>query len=231
MNAKIENYVDVLFKGIPNTKKARELKEEILSNLNEHFEAHLKEGKSENQSYTESLADLGDVDELLKELEPDIELKKKIDSYRQKKAFITSISVMLYILSIVFVIGFTCIPELLDSPNEEVFCIVGVILMFVCIAVATGLLVFIHMSKPQDVADYISSNRVVNISIDDKNRIKKIAAFMKLYWMLVLIIYLFVSFTTEKWFCTWLIWVIAGAAKQAIYIFLDTSDEEIKSFN
>ena len=50
MNQKIKNYVDVLFDDIPNSRKAIELKEEILSNLNEHFEAHIAEGKSKNQA-------------------------------------------------------------------------------------------------------------------------------------------------------------------------------------
>ena len=43
-----------------------ELKEEILSNLNEHFEEHISEGKGENQAYTEALGDLGDIDDSAK---------------------------------------------------------------------------------------------------------------------------------------------------------------------
>ena len=97
MNGKIKNYVDVLFNDIPQTRKAAELKEEILSNLNEHFEAHIAEGKSENQAYTEALGDLGDVDELLESLAPERELKPKIDDYRKKAAKNKSIAVMLYI--------------------------------------------------------------------------------------------------------------------------------------
>ena len=45
MNRKIKNYVDVLFNDVPKTIKAAELKEEILADLNEHFEAHISEGK------------------------------------------------------------------------------------------------------------------------------------------------------------------------------------------
>ena len=78
MNSKIKNYVDVLFNDVPKTRKAVELKEEILADLNEHFEAHIAQGKSENQAYTEALADLGDIDELLSSLAPERELKPKI---------------------------------------------------------------------------------------------------------------------------------------------------------
>ncbi len=84
MNSKIKNYVEVLFTDIPSTRKSQELKEEILSNLNEHFEEHLREGKSENQAYTEALGDLGDIDELLKDLAPEQEIKEKLDKKLEK---------------------------------------------------------------------------------------------------------------------------------------------------
>ena len=46
MNTKIKNYVDVLFNDVPTTRKAQELKEEILADLNEHYASHIAEGKS-----------------------------------------------------------------------------------------------------------------------------------------------------------------------------------------
>ena len=47
MNKKLTNYVNGLFSDYPNTKKVQELKEEILSNLNEHFEDAVKNGADE----------------------------------------------------------------------------------------------------------------------------------------------------------------------------------------
>lgn len=230
MNSKIKNYVDVLFKGIPNTKKAQELKEEILSNLNDHFEAHIAEGKSENQAYTDALGDLGDIDELLKSLEPERELKEKIDTYRTFRARNTSISVSLYIISVVFVIGLGGLSEFLSPQNEELFGTIGVIAMFICIAAATGLLIYTHMSMPQDVSQYITMrNRTGLIGYAGSNKnLRQLAAFMKLYWSIVLIIYLGLSFFTGKWGITWLIWLIAVAVKNAVYMFFDTTDDEIE---
>ena len=57
------------------------------------------------------MADLGDIDDLLRDLEPEKELKGKIDDFRRIRAKNTSISVMLYILSLVFVIAFSTLPE------------------------------------------------------------------------------------------------------------------------
>ena len=41
MNSKIKNYADGLFSDIPRSKKANELKEEILSNMSEIGRAHV----------------------------------------------------------------------------------------------------------------------------------------------------------------------------------------------
>lgn len=229
MNSKIKNYVDVLFKGIPNTKKAQELKEEILSNLNDHFEAHIAEGKSENQAYTDSLADLGDIDELLKSLEPERELKEKIDTYRIFRAKNTSLSICLFFCGIVCVIGFGAFSAFLAPEKVALFGAMGVIAMFVCIAAGVGLLVYTHMSMPQDVSQYImTKNRFALAEYSGSNKnLRKLAAFMKLYWSIVLLIYLGVSFYTGRWGITWIIWLIAVAVKNALYIFFETSDEEV----
>lgn len=229
MNTKIKNYVEVLFRDIPNTQKAQELKEEILSTLNDHFEAHIAEGKSENQAYTESLADLGDVDELLKGLEPDKDLKEKIDVFRQKRAKNTSIAVMLYILGIVCVIGFSTIPDMLNVGRTDLFPIIGVISMFLFVAVATGLIIYTNMSMPQDVSHYISQTHGKHHEIHyngDSKGLRILASFMKVYWTLVLVIYLTVSFSTGMWGWTWLIWVIASAIKEAIYIFFNGESDD-----
>ena len=227
MNTKIKNYVDVLFKDIPSTKKAQELKEEILSTLNDHFEAHIAEGKSENQAYTEALADLGDIDELLKGLEPEKELKEKIDLYRTKRAKHTSIAVIMYILGIICVIAFGSISDFFGSARADLFAVIGVIIMFLFAAAATGLIIYTNMSMPQDVSNYISHNKKthgINYTGDSKG-LRVLASFMKVYWTLILVIYLAVSFATGSWGWTWLIWIIGAAVKEAIYIFFNGDND------
>ena len=59
--------------------------------------------------------------------------------YNQKKALYTTLAVMLYILSIVVIIFFSVV---LRSP------IVGVCVFFLVIAIATGMLIYIEMTKP-----------------------------------------------------------------------------------
>ncbi len=223
MNSKIKNYVDVLFNDVPKTRKAAELKEEILSTLNEHFEAHLAEGKSENQAYTDALADMGNIDELLESLAPERELKPKIDDYRRRKARNTSIAVMLYIGGVILLCALPGISDIFGVWDEDKAGITGFILMMCCVAAATGLLIYTRMSVPQDVEPYIVSKKSGFDTSTEQGR--HWAAYSKLYWMVVTIIYLSVSFTTMAWHITWIIWLIASAAWQAILLFTGGKDE------
>ena len=73
MNSKIKNYVEVLFSDIPRSKKANELKEELLSNMSERFDDYIGDGKTENQAYSLVISSLGDIDEMLEDVMPNDE--------------------------------------------------------------------------------------------------------------------------------------------------------------
>lgn len=230
MNTKIKNYVDVLFNDIPNSRKAAELKEEILSNLNEHFEALIKEGKSENQAYTEALAALGDVDELLKSVIPDKDSTNKINEYKQKRAKITSIAIMLFILGTVFLIGMGGISGVLGYGRVEIMAIIGLIIMLCLSAVATGLIIYVNMSIPQDIEPYITHGKNKRrIDFDTSTTSGKfLDSFMKIYWILIVVIYFVISFTTDAWHITWLIYLIGAAVEQAIKMFAESAGKTNK---
>ncbi|MBQ7167911.1 MAG: hypothetical protein IJR93_13310 [Treponema sp.] len=217
MNGKIKNYVDVLFNDVPMTRKAAELKEEILSTMNEHFEAHIDEGKSENQAYTESLADMGDIDTLLESLAPERELKPRIEEYRQKKAKNTAIAVMLYIIGVVAQCAPPAICAVFEHGNEDKAGVIGFICMLLFVAAATGLLIYTKMSVPQDVEPYLVKKKEKFDTSTERGR--RLSAMSKLYWMIVTIVYLGISFWTMAWYITWLIWLIASALWQAIMLF------------
>lgn len=217
MNGKIKNYVDVLFNDVPMTRKAAELKEEILSTMSEHFEAYVAEGKSENQAYTEALADMGDIDTLLESLAPERELKPRIEEYRQKKAKNTAIAVMLYIIGVVAQCAPPAICAVFGHGNEDKAGVIGFICMLLFVAAATGLLIYTKMSVPQDVEPYLVKKKEKFDTSTERGR--RLSAMSKLYWMVVTVIYLGISFWTMAWYITWLIWLIASAVWQAILLF------------
>lgn len=225
MNSKIKNYVDVLFNDVPKTRKAQELKEEILADLSEHFESHIAEGKSENQAYTEALSDLGDIDELLASITPEQELKPKIDEYRIKKARNTSIAVMLFIVGIIFLCSLPASCAVFNVWNAAKAAILGFTLMMICIALGTGLLIYTKMSVPQDVEPFLAHSSRVDFSSKSEST-PFWQAFFKLYWLIITIIYLLVSFSTGDWHITWIIWLIASAVRYAIILFAGLNPKE-----
>lgn len=222
MSKKIRNYVEVLFSDIPRTKKSQELKEEIFANLHERFENYLSQGKSENQAYSLAVSEIGDIDEMLNSLAPDRELKPKIDAYRIKRAKNTAIAVMLYIIGTVFLIIFGAIPEVIgDGRLTELGGIVGLVLLLVCSAIATGLLVYTRMSVPQEIEPYLKETKtnfdMNEVSKQKKQLHKSIDSFL---WLAITIIYLLVSFITRAWSITWIIFLIGSFIQQAIKTFM-----------
>lgn len=53
----------------------------------------------------------------------------------------------------------------------------------------------------------------------DSNEKAAIASAKKLFWTIVTIVYLWISFTTGKWAISWLVWLVAVALEQAATMF------------
>lgn len=207
MNSKIKNYVDVLFSDIPGTKKARELKEEILSNMSERFEDYISQGKTENQAYSLAVSSMGDIDEMLEEVMPNAEFVKKGEEYRKRNARNTAIGVAMYLIGAAVLIGFGEFGAL--NGNEDLFGVTGLIILLLISAAATGLIIYTRMSTPPEYCDFEKQTRSVHkISHDADSRMHSLI--FSVYWLFITFIYLSISFYTMQWGITWLIWILAG---------------------
>lgn len=209
MNNKIKNYVEVLFADVPRTKRAAELKEEIMSNLNDRFEDQIREGKSENEAYGAAVASMGDIDALLAEVTPSEDFKKEADYYRRRKAKFISVGVALYILGALALIAFAALGEVFSPQRVEFFGVIGLLALLLFCAVATGLIIYGVASTPIEYKDFEEQNdRSRRENMTPKER--KFKATLSIYWSVVTCIYLTVSFITFAWHTTWIIWPIAG---------------------
>ena len=112
-------------------------------------------------------------------------------NYNRKKALFTTVAVMLYILSVVVIIFFSTV---LRSP------IVGVCVFFIVIAIATGLLIYIEMTKP-----LTNEKKKEKVLTREDRLYKRITNVLALF---VLAIYLIVSFLTMAWGVTWILWIV-----------------------
>lgn len=120
-----------------------------------------------------------------------IENTTTYQNYNRKKALFTTVAVMLYILSVVVIIFFSTV---LRSP------IVGVCVFFIVIAIATGLLIYIEMTKP-----LTNEKKKEKVLTREDRLYKRITSVLALF---VLAIYLIVSFLTMAWGVTWILWIV-----------------------
>ena len=82
------------------------------------------------------------------------------------------------------------------------------------------------MCTPKDVSAVLSENNekyVCEKNTNSENIV--LASILKIYWLLVTVIYLGLSFTTGAWAITWLIWLIASAIEQAIKLLFSINDK------
>ena len=205
MEQALREYVENIFKDAPNTLKAVELKEEIVQNLIEKYHDLLNEGKSEQAAYNISVASIGDVNELLRSIEPSSNDKAASEQQKSngtlRNALMTAIAVMLYILSPV--------PCIL-MPDSE---ILGPVLLFVIVAIATGLLIFNSMMKKQyKKSDDTMVENFKEWNQKEQSRKSLRRAVNTIIWSLTLIAYFVVSFSTGAWHITWILFLMGATA-------------------
>ena len=202
MNNKIKNYIDVLFSDIPRSKKATELKAELLANMNDRYDDYIKEGKSENEAYSASVSNIGDIDAILSEVMPDADFKKQADYYRKRNARNIAIAVAMYILGAVALIGCSA----LGASGSA---ILGLLLLLTLAAVATGIIIYTGMSTPIEFKDFEGNNEKEHAVYSSKSG-QNFKAAVSIYWSVITIAYLLVSFLTFRWDVTWIVWPVAG---------------------
>lgn len=216
MQERIRAHVEALFENAPTTKKVYELKEELLSNLFEKYSDLTARGYSEEQAYSTVIEGIGDVDELIRGLTEVNPLDwHAMQEERKKTATVVSVSVGLYILSVVQLIALAIIMPYRGGE-------IGVVLMFLIIAAATCLLIYHFMSRPV----YRRQDDTVIEEFKEwkgKNtREKRIqSSISSIVWTLIVAIYLLISFIFGIWHISWIIFIIGAAIQSVIKLLFD----------
>ncbi|MCL2819815.1 MAG: permease prefix domain 1-containing protein [Oscillospiraceae bacterium] len=216
MEDNIRRYVDDLFSEATPTRKAVELKEEMIQNLNDKYRDLVSGGKTNEAAYNITIAGIGDISSLLAELEKDMEnnrqTRQDTDASRQKSAMLTALAVMMYILCVLPLIVLNFIGFSFASQ-------IGVPLMFIMIAGATGLLVYNSMTKSNSANN--SDTMVEEFrewQSDDRDRKALRKAVSSALWSIILALYFIISFTTFAWHITWIIFIIGAVIESLINV-------------
>ena len=218
MNEKIRKEVNILFENAPNTKRANDLKDEIISNAEDKYEDLLKQGKKEEEALQTVVKEIGNVEELIEELNKNNPIHKRYtEEGRKKTALIVSVCVGLYILAVIACV----VLEELALPE-----FVTVSAFLTMAGLATCILIYHFMTKPKytKYEDTMVEEFKEWKGKKDKNKeIKK--AIDSILWTLTVIIYLVVSFTFGIWYISWIIFLIASLIENIIKLMFKLGED------
>lgn len=137
------------------------------------------------------------------------EMKEESEQFMPKFSAHIAIGVMCCIISVIPVVTFSVL-------GNELMILVSVgILLFI---VACG--VFLIVKAGIVKGSYDRLLQVGDFSLEHKKAAKDLEPVASVYWIMVTIIYLILSFTTNAWGITWLVWVIGGMVFGIISIIL-----------
>ncbi|MBN1775327.1 MAG: permease prefix domain 1-containing protein [Oscillospiraceae bacterium] len=214
MNERIKAHIEGLFQSAPRTKKIIELKEEIMSNCNCKYEDLIAGGATSDEAFKTVIAGIGDVSELISQLEtgvsPDAHL---VEQGKKRSALLVSLAVGLFILSPSWFIVFSWL-----GLSYEL----ALFLMFVCIAGGVGLLIYNSMTKVEyNKTDetMVEEFREWKVQKDQKNSLRSnISAIL---WPSILIAYFLISFLTQAWYITWVLFIAGVMIEGIISVIFD----------
>ena len=160
MNA-IRNYLDNMFRNLPNTEEVRRAKTELLEMMEDKYEELIKEGKTENEAVGIVISEFGNLDELAESLgiseavaeNPDENKPMlSLDRVKEYLGMISQRSVLvpLGIALCIFSVAFNIIADAIPGFPSAL----GVVLMFLAIGVAVGLFIFEGIRKNEFVEVY-----------------------------------------------------------------------------
>ena len=209
---KIEEYVDELFENAPNNKKTMEFKEELLANLLEKYNDLVESGMEREAAYNKVIGSIGNIDDLF---EDDAIKETKESSDKKKYARNIAIAVMMYILCPVSVI-------LSDVWGNETL---GIVIMFVLIACATGLIIYTNMSRPKyNKQDDTIVEEFKEWQSTKSSNYRAYKSIKSAITSITVVVYLLVSFLTFQWWITWVIFLIGGAVEKAVKAYFEMKE-------
>ena len=201
MNEKLRHYIDDLFANAPSTVRAVELKEELYQNLTDKYNDLIAEGKSQESAFNIAIASIGDVDSLISGLSGE----KNVASEKGKKrsALLVAIAIALYIL---------CPVPVILLQDE-----MGVMALFLFVAVATALLIYNGVTRERYIkADDTMVEEFKEWKQNNRQKNKASEAIVGSFWLIAVCVYIVVSFMTGAWHITWIIFLIAAAVSSLI---------------
>jgi len=209
MNERIKLHLDSLFEGAPKTRQVEDLRQELLAGCRDKYADLTGGGMDSEEAYQKVIDGIGDVKELLGYIEKS-EAFDPADAAekRRKRAFFISAGILGYFVAVSMFFLFSF------SGREEF----GLALMVAFAGVSTMLLVYGRMTtvvKYEKTDDTLVEEMKVQMTTGKKeNKMASLAS--SSLWLLIVTVYLVVSFWGGRWDITWIIFPFAAGLQNLI---------------
>lgn len=211
MREQLIQYVNLLFAGAPDSD---DIRAEILQNTLDRYDDLVAQGKSPAAAYRLAISGIGDVNEILgtqPSPAPAVQSVREVihdeaEDIRRKK--LRAVAIAMYILC--------AIPLfILSDLGLETL---GLCLTIVMVAGATYIMLITKKAGEDADGDEIKENRADTPQSELKKSIGKLISAVGLA------VYLILSFATEAWAITWLIFPILGCIKGVFNAIVDLKE-------
>ncbi|MBP1754668.1 MAG: hypothetical protein H6Q59_1066 [Firmicutes bacterium] len=214
MNERMRSHIETLFEDAPKTRKAFELREELLVNSEERYQDLIATGVSDDDAFKHVISSIGNVSELFQGLvEAKGEDKEELEARAKKIAVIKTAAVGIYIFSAALFLAFA----MFDMYSPMDLSTLGLITMIFIDIIPTCMLVYVSNLYPkyQRKEDTIVEDFKEWKSENKKARSIK-GAVSCIVWTLAVLLYFIISFATFAWYVTWVIFIAAGCAQAIV---------------
>lgn len=203
MKDKLISYIDLLFAGAP---EADDMKQEILQNTLDRYDDLLSQGKSQEAAYRLAISGIGDINEILGgtapvQSAPVSPAAAEDDNDTGLKKAMRGLAVALYIL---------CPVPLFLLGNE-----IGLCLLLILVAIATAIMCIFAKKEP-------NKQEVRQKKDDPRQALRKSVRAM--VWAIGLAVYFILSFATNAWYITWVIFPMIAAVQGLVIACMDLKE-------
>lgn len=208
MVEQLKAYVEQLFQEVPKSSRALDLKEELLANLIERYNDLCGRGVSEQDAYDNAIQSIGDVNELLRDLEKDFpDDRQEREQRRRKNALLTAVSVGLYLVAGIVLIG----VGLTRYAEYGLLAALVIALFPTCILIYNACAYPSYEKKEDTFVEEVKQR-----SSDAEKLHYMRNSLNTIVWMLTVILYFLISFTTMAWYITWVIFLVGVCASSLV---------------
>lgn len=220
MNERIRNHINQLFEDAPKTRKAFELKEELLANSEERYQDLVTNGIEPEDAIRNVINSIGSVEELFQGLEePELKDREEYKEYIKKAARYKTIAAGIYIFSVALFFFFVYLDNEMGWGMRTDFIMPGLIIALVIDIIPTCMLVYISSLAPgyrslgySVVEDFKEWQCKAQKSRSVKNALSGVL------WTAALFFYFAVSIITLAWYVTWIIFLVAACLQTVIVL-------------